>query len=49
MDMLELEPNTIFLVYDRIPGGWKGVSWDSSEWNEIYAIRIQVSRLTPAK
>ena len=49
MDMLELEPNTIFLVYDRIPGGWKGVSLDSSEWNEIYAIRIQVSRLTPAQ
>ena len=44
LDMIELEPGAIFLVYDRIPGGWKGVLRDSPEWNEIYAVRIMVSR-----
>ena len=39
-----LEPGAIFLVYDRIPGGWKGVPRDSPEWNEIYAVRVKVSR-----
>lgn len=44
MDMIELEPRMIFLVYDHIPRGWKGVPSDSPEWNEIYAVRIKVSR-----
>ena len=43
--MVEIAPNRLLLVYDRIPFGWKGVPTDSEERNRIYVLPIEVERV----
>ena len=42
--MVEIEPNRLMLVYDRVPFGWKPVEKGSGEWNRIYAVPVRVER-----
>ena len=41
---LELAPNRMLLVYDRVPFGWNVVPDDSEERSRIYLLEIVVSR-----
>lgn len=44
-ELVEVAPNRLLLVYDRIPFGWKGVPMDSEERNRIYVLPIEVKRI----
>lgn len=43
-ELVEISPNRLLLVYDRIPFGWKGVPIDSDERSRIYVLPIEVQR-----
>ncbi|MSP11990.1 MAG: exo-alpha-sialidase [Chloroflexi bacterium] len=42
--LVEIEPNQLLLVYDRIPFGWNGVPAGSDERSRIYLLPIHVER-----
>jgi hypothetical protein len=43
-DMVEVTPNHLVLVYDRIPFGGRGVPPDSSERSQVFAMPISIER-----
>ncbi|MSP14404.1 MAG: exo-alpha-sialidase [Chloroflexi bacterium] len=44
-EMVEVAPNRLLLVYDRIPFGWSPVPIDSDERSRIYALTIDIERI----
>ena len=43
-DLVEIEPNRLLMVYDRIPYGWNEVPSDSDERSRIFVLPISVER-----
>jgi len=41
--MVELSPNRVLLIYDRVPFGWSGVPADSGERSQIYLLEAQIT------
>jgi hypothetical protein len=44
IDMLEVAPNRLLLVYDRTPFGWDPTPADSGERNVIYVLPVEVDK-----
>ncbi|MBI3941421.1 MAG: exo-alpha-sialidase [Chloroflexi bacterium] len=42
--LVEVEPNHLLMVYDRVPFGWNPVPADSTERSRIFVMPIQVER-----
>ena len=45
IDVIEVSPNRVFLVYDRSPFGWEPVPPDSGERSRIYLLEVDVERV----
>lgn len=45
IDVIEVSPNRVFLVYDRTPFGWEPVPADSSERSRIYLLEAEIERV----
>ena len=41
--LLEVSPNRLFMVYDRVPFGWKPVPSNSDERSRIYLLEMRIS------
>jgi hypothetical protein len=42
--MIEVSPNRIFLVYDRMPFGWSPIPPDSGQKGQIFLVDISIAR-----
>ena len=42
--MVEISPNRLFVVYDRVPLGWQALEKDSGEHSQIYLLEAEVQR-----
>ena len=42
--LVEISPNRIFAVYDRVPLGWQALQRDSGEYSQIYLLEAEIRR-----
>ena len=42
--MVEISPNRLFVVYDRVPLGSQALEKDSGEHSQIYLLEAEVQR-----
>ena len=42
--ILEISPNRIFVVYDRVPLGWQALEKDAGEHSQIYLLEAEIQR-----
>ena len=42
--MVEMSPNCIFVVYDRVPLGWQTLEKNSGEYSQIYLLEAEIQR-----
>ncbi len=45
IDLIEVSPNRVFIVYDRTPFGWEPVPPNSGERSRIYLLEVKIERV----
>src|SRR5206468_8354608 len=43
-EIIEVAPNHLLMIYDRMAFGWKSTPADSGEFNRIFVLPIEVER-----
>ena len=41
-ELVEVAPNVLLLVYDRVPFGWEAVPFESEERARIFAVPVEI-------